>query len=261
MESSEEIVFGKFIGKIISSLMSGKKLEDYYKEVGRVIWKGEMVKGGLKILDGGVGPLAGYTLSFAEAGATVTALDLSRTSLLGAKRRINERKQNERVDFVQADIRNLPFKKGVFDITFCRGTIFHLPLMKNVEISLKEMGRVVNKRGYIYFDAESYINPMNWPKVVITKFLQNLRILGHPHLFFSYPLLVNIIKRANLKIVDIDTNFSLDTPLFLIPLFFSQQSKITKIWNCIEKMLNKKAEKNMFLKAMGFHWYVKTKVS
>ena len=87
-ESPEEIVFGRFIGKFVLNSVGKEGLEKYFSESGRYIWKGQKVEKGMLILDEGVGPLARFTIPFAESGAHVIALDISERSLKEAEKRV-----------------------------------------------------------------------------------------------------------------------------------------------------------------------------
>ena len=259
MESPEEVVFGRFIGKFVRDSIGNEKIEKYYREIGKRIWKGEKVEKGMLILDEGVGPIARFTIPFAESGARVIAIDISKNGLKEAEKRVKE-KGLKNVDFLQVDIKNLPFKSDVFDVTFCRATLLHLPDKKEVKIALKEMGRVVNKNGTIYFDAENYSNPVNWPIVLGTRVLQAFKVSRPPHLFYNYFSLVKLVKSAGLDIAGIDTGFSLDTTIFFVPPFSIYfRPKIIRMWGHIGNHLNERANENLFWRSMGFYWYIKAK--
>jgi ubiquinone/menaquinone biosynthesis C-methylase UbiE len=255
-ESPEEIVFGRFIGKLVLNSVGKERMEKYFSESGRYIWKGKKVEKGMLILDEGVGPLARFTIPFAESGAHVIALDISKRSLKEAEKRVKGNKLNN-VDFILADVRNLPFKDEIFDVSFCRATLLHLPNREEIKISLKEMGRVVNKTGRIYFDFENYINPINWLQLIGTKILHAFGISKPPHHSFNYFSLVRTIKSAGLDIEDMETAFSFNIALFLVPPF--SILRMNKAWECFGKWLSENADKNTFLRVIGFYWYVKAK--
>ncbi|OEU58627.1 MAG: hypothetical protein BA871_13545 [Desulfuromonadales bacterium C00003096] len=66
---------------------------------------------------------------------------------------------------------NLPFKTGVFDISFCVATLHNMPDKDGVKKGIKEMHRLIKDRGLIFFDLENYLNPMNWQLLIPIKIL------------------------------------------------------------------------------------------
>lgn len=102
----------------------------------------------LRILDAGCG--TGFsTLKLAQANpqAEITAVDLSRTSLEIAQQRLRTAKLADQVQWLHADLQNLP-DLGVFDFIHCSGVIHHLPDPVN---GLKHLRRSLKSDGIAYF--------------------------------------------------------------------------------------------------------------
>lgn len=83
-------------------------------------WKGKAV------LDVGCG-LGTMAISFARAGATVTALDVSRTSIAWASRRARMEGVEDSIEFVEADMEDFNIGPQAFDLIWAFGTIHHTP--------------------------------------------------------------------------------------------------------------------------------------
>jgi len=67
---------------------------------------------------------------------------------------VNQRfKGQENIDLIQADIYNLPFKEGTFDLIYCLGVLHHLP---NIKKAFKKMVDLTKRNGailvYLYED-------------------------------------------------------------------------------------------------------------
>jgi SAM-dependent methyltransferase len=87
--------------------------EWYFEGPAPMVWKDR------RILDAGCG--MGRWLHFACArGAQVVGLDLSPAIDVAAAR------EGDRADFVQADLRHLPFPRGSFDVVYSLGVVHHL---------------------------------------------------------------------------------------------------------------------------------------
>jgi SAM-dependent methyltransferase len=96
---------------------------------------------GARVLELGCGS-GPYSCRFAQAGAQVTALDLSRAMISLAKARAVER--GVRVDFRVADIREpLPFSEAQFDLVFSATTLHYVD---DLAIFIREVARVMNPR-------------------------------------------------------------------------------------------------------------------
>lgn len=254
-ETSEEIVYGRFIGKLITDSTKKEEIEEYIGKIIHDLVNDLEIKEGMLILDAGVGPLARFSIEFAKKSARVIAVDISKASLNSAKKRL----EFENVHFLQADIMNLPFKTGVFDISFCVATLYHMPNKGGVKKGIKEMHRVIKDRGLIFFDLENYLNPMNWQLLIPIKIFHALGKINPPHQFYKYLSLVNTLRDLNLGSIKIKTCFGLQTPLFLVKPFSAIAPQIIRAWEPIDKWLSKKADRSIILRIIGTYWYLKIK--
>lgn len=100
---------------------------------------------GMKVLEAGSGP-AHDSIVFAEKGANVTAVDLSKNALRNAKRIYSELGRS--IITLRADIMNLPFGDGYFDLSWNAGVLEHFN-DHELEKVFKEMVRVTKKGGII----------------------------------------------------------------------------------------------------------------
>ncbi len=100
---------------------------------------------GLKVIEVGSGP-AHDSLTFAERGARVTAVDMSLPGLVAAKRIYGQ--LGLPIDAVQADGLTLPFKSRSFDIAFNAGVLEHF-VDRDIQAMIGEMIRVVKPGGHV----------------------------------------------------------------------------------------------------------------
>jgi len=95
---------------------------------------------GSKVLELGCGS-GPYSCSFAQAGAHVTALDLSQAMISLAREKAAERRLN--IDFRVADIRErLPFSDSQFDLIFTATTLHYVDDLASF---MREASRVMNQ--------------------------------------------------------------------------------------------------------------------
>jgi len=96
---------------------------------------------GKKVLEVGCG-LGSHSEQISKSGASLTAIDLSNTSVEATKRRFNIKSLNGKI--LKADAENLPFEDNAFDIVWSWGVIHHTP---NTEKCAEEIERVLKPNG------------------------------------------------------------------------------------------------------------------
>ena len=106
---------------------------------------------GARILDAGCGTglLTLALLRVLEKPAQITAVDLSRRSLLTARRAVARARHDprHRVSFIQANALSLPFPENSFDCVVTSGVLEYLPLGEG----LAELRRVLAPGGHLLF--------------------------------------------------------------------------------------------------------------
>jgi ubiquinone/menaquinone biosynthesis C-methylase UbiE len=95
------------------------------------------------VLDGGCGS-GSVTLQFSEIAHFVVGIDLSMEMIALAKQRLSEMGAGN-VDFVVADLENLPFVNRSFDFTFSAYALHHT----DTDMSVSELKRVAGENGSI----------------------------------------------------------------------------------------------------------------
>jgi 2-polyprenyl-3-methyl-5-hydroxy-6-metoxy-1,4-benzoquinol methylase len=123
----------------------------------RTNWPSEFFKGKTVLECGcGAGP---DTEVLAGLGANVLAVDLAGLDI--AKKNV----PHPNVQFVQADITNLPLKRRAFDIVFCHRVLQHTPkpaeTVKTILALVKDDGAV-----FVHTYAHSFIQMLRWKYVL-----------------------------------------------------------------------------------------------
>jgi len=123
----------------------------------------------LKILDVGSGPgLLSKELSIRFPKAKITGIDISKYSIKLAKKNC---KGIKNINFIVADVKNLPFSDNYFDIVVCKDS-FHQ--FSNPIKAIKEIYRVLKPEGIIYLqdlrrDVPFYLIKMILPPDTLAK--------------------------------------------------------------------------------------------
>jgi len=103
------------------------------------------LRGMRSILDvgSGAGQIAKHLLKYADPGAQITCIDLSRQMLIRARQRLKSRAPA----FVTADLSFLPFADESFDGITCGYVLEHLP---EPQMGLAELARVMRPGGRMF---------------------------------------------------------------------------------------------------------------
>ncbi len=133
--------------------MHTKAWEDEYK---KSIWKGhyslELLDPSIKkgrLLDAGCGS-GKYSLPLRMRGFEVVGMDVS----LKALQMLRESSKTRELDIgiVAANVFQLPFQDGSFDIIWCYGVLQHL-LLKEREFAAREFRRILRKEGILFLEV------------------------------------------------------------------------------------------------------------
>ena len=121
------------------------------------------IDGSERILDVGCG--AGHTacLIAQQFGAQVDGIDASDVMLAKANERANRMGVSDRVEFHNADVFDLPFDDGIFDLILIESVL--VPLLGEVADALHEMMRVLRPGGLVGAN-ESTLDPRAPPEIL-----------------------------------------------------------------------------------------------
>ncbi|MEC9374389.1 MAG: class I SAM-dependent methyltransferase [Planctomycetota bacterium] len=100
-------------------------------------------KEGDLVLDAGCGPGV-HSIRAAKHGMRMKAIDISEWVLDEARRRAAAAGVEDRIDFQQADLTNLPFESESFDKIFSWGVVIHIPALDK---ALDELCRILKPGG------------------------------------------------------------------------------------------------------------------
>ncbi len=106
---------------------------------------------GAKVLECGIGTGEFFALGLARGGKAVYGIDFCGNLLSDCQKRFHSERMPVRLSL--ADVNNIPFREGSFDITFAIGV---MPYVDAVPKAIREMLRVTKKGGMVVFD---FMNP------------------------------------------------------------------------------------------------------
>jgi ubiquinone/menaquinone biosynthesis C-methylase UbiE len=117
---------------------------------------------GTYVLDVGCG--AGATPSYlvTQLGARVVAVDLSSRMIALATERAQRDGVADRIEFRVADVRDLPFGAGKFDVVMAESVLTFLP---DKAVAVAECVRVARPGGTVGFNEETWLQPPT-PQIV-----------------------------------------------------------------------------------------------
>ena len=102
---------------------------------------------GKKVLELGVGNGKTLFSILKQNPKSVIAIDISEEAIKRCKETFNTKK----VTFKKADARNLPFKKGDFDVVVCYYLLDNLTENERTKV-IEEIRKVLKKGGYVLFE-------------------------------------------------------------------------------------------------------------
>ena len=111
---------------------------------------------GLRVLEVACGR-GGFVRELCASGADVTGCDFSFEALRVGATKLRASAGDQKVTLVQADVQQLPFAAGSFDVVISCETIEHVP---DVPSSLREMHRVTRAGGRLFLTTPNYANVM-----------------------------------------------------------------------------------------------------
>jgi len=131
-------------------------IKSWEDEYGKSIWKGHYSLGLLdtsvkkgRLLDAGCGS-GKYSVPLRMRGFDVVGMDVSFKALQMLNKSSKARELD--IDIAAANIFQLPFRDGSFDLIWCYGVLQHL-LSKERERAVREFQRILIKGGFLFIEA------------------------------------------------------------------------------------------------------------
>lgn len=167
------------------------------------------------ILDLGSG-FGGYSQELSNYQANIYAIDLNITR--------HPQKKQINIFQINADCSYLPIRSESIDLVFCSSLIEHVA---NQEQLISEIKRVLKTQGICYLSFPPFFSPVGGHQfkpfhllgerfaVILSKFFYGLKIENYHTSYGNWGLfpttiqkVLKLVKRNNLKIIDITTRFS-----------------------------------------------------
>jgi ubiquinone/menaquinone biosynthesis C-methylase UbiE len=140
----------------------------------------------------------GFSRLLASKGALVCGADFSESAIRIAKEKLLRAPAlADRVTYVQADVQNLPFDEGSFDIVISCETIEHVP---NPRAAVCEMYRVCKPGGILYLTTPNYLNFMGLYLIYATVRHPGLKSSQPLDECYLFPQVRNFVTKAGWKI-------------------------------------------------------------
>jgi SAM-dependent methyltransferase len=154
---------------------------------------------GRRVLEIGCGP-GSFANVLVEMGADLIGADFSPAAVERARQRIGP---NSRFEGVVADIQNMPFEDGSFDVTVSLMTLEHIPDPKR---GLAELVRVTRPGGRLVVGTPNHLSLVGLRRLAVTRLLGRTwhemdQPINQPLIL---PRVVWWLKRAGCKIDTVD---------------------------------------------------------
>ena len=201
MKIYEEKLKEMFARRTISHIL--EDIPDYYLQASSVDWRlvNMVPLKGKKLLNVGCGSHLVSDLYFAMKGADVVSIDMSRSAIETAKKKLAklDNKRDFNLQVMVADGRYLSFPKNTFDIVVSFSAVEHMERYDDRLEAIEEMARVVKPGGVVTITGPNYLN------LPVTFFSGRMfkRRGGYEHRYMPWEL-KNMLKRCGLKIVEFD---------------------------------------------------------
>jgi ubiquinone/menaquinone biosynthesis C-methylase UbiE len=181
---------GSFYDRIAGAYDLTFKLNGYGRSLDQYFAKNPLpVSRGARILDAGCGTGL-LTLALLRAisfPVKITALDLSATSIVAAKKAVDQgRGRKQDVSYMQGNVLSLPFEDNTFDLVVTSGALEYVPL----EDGLTELARVISPDGHLLHlpcrpsPASTFLEILfrfksHSPKAVLQNTERHFRVVHH----------------------------------------------------------------------------------
>lgn len=143
METINEAEDYDKVAKFYSFFMSKPVIDEVTKKCLALAQKDKEIK----ILDvGGGNGTVSIEIAKKNKFAKIYFIDGSENMLKIGKNNIEKENLQNRIIFVNANAKNIPFDKNLFDISFCSNMLHH---QKNPEKVIEEMARVTKNNGFL----------------------------------------------------------------------------------------------------------------
>jgi 2-polyprenyl-3-methyl-5-hydroxy-6-metoxy-1,4-benzoquinol methylase len=146
------------------------------EHIGRYNWAAQLVPG-RRVLDAGCGTAYGATILADAGAASVVGVDVAEEVLRTVEPRIPKS-----VRLMVADVQELPFEDGAFDVVVCFEVLEHLD---EAEQAVNEFARILAKGGFVVVSSPNRtVYPSGNPHHKHEFLPEELRLLLHQHFEF-----------------------------------------------------------------------------
>lgn len=169
-----------------------------------------------KVLDAGCGN-GRYTRALAKfSGATLYGIDFSMLNINVANMRNKD--SGLPLSFLQADLHRIPFESNTFDVVFSNGVVHH---MKNPEIAVQEMIRVLKEGGWGIFKVMPNPGGLHWDLIELMRLILWDSSVTQVHGYFKlFGVKTNIIYYLlDHVLVPINRRYTLEEARELLKLY------------------------------------------
>jgi len=124
--------------------------------------------------------------------------------------------KNKQLDVLVNDVKLIPFRNNIFDITLCVAVLHHLECVKNRLQAICELSRITKLNGLIYIQVwasdvkkdKKFIKINNNNDYFVTWFVNKDRNIKRYYHLFEKDELISLCKESNLEICQIMNEFN-----------------------------------------------------
>lgn len=181
------------------------------------------------VLDVGCGIGVTASLLAKKHGCRVVAVDISKKMVDWAKETAKGEKTEEKIEFVVADARELPFKDNAFDVVICESV---LAFVEDKQKAVNEFVRVTKPGGYVGLNESTWLKTP--PKEVVDYFYR-----FDQGGFLDYGEWVKVLKKSGLKDIKARTYRVTALEEFIDRLKLVGLRRVVKAWcRIISKLIS-----------------------
>lgn len=205
----------------------------------------------IKCLDAGCG-VGNNIRTLLQFSNSIYAIDKSQRAIEFTKNRYKNNLSS--IKLFLGQLENMPFPSNMFDFILCTEVLEHVP---NINLTIKEVCRVLKPQGRVIFSFQNYLNPSMFVKLITERLTKknwdawgtHNHPKGHEHYLTYFKVRKDLLQNKNMKIITIRGADYLNGWLCWIPW-------IRKNYNLLDNMPFLSVGRLPLIKIMGMDCFI-----